>query len=95
MAKKEVIEEVIEEVTHESLIKAITDSELALKEAQKSYKVFCKANPLKLPKQLTNHEIRIMRQKNDKLTLADHQKANKAAASSAQKEQLKQELKGG
>lgn len=82
------------EVTHESLIEDIVSAESALKKAKDDYKEFCKENPLALKPQLTNHELRMLRLKNDKATLEDHQKANKAAQSTAQKEQLKQELKG-
>ena len=82
------------EVTHESLIEAIVSAESALKKAKDDYKEFCKDNPLTLKPQMTNHELRMLRLKNDKATLEDHQKANKAAQSTAQKEQLKQELKG-
>ena len=82
------------EVTHESLIKAIVSAEEALIKAKGEYKDFCKENPLTLKPQMTNHELRMLRLKNDKATLEDHQKANKAAQSTAQKEQLKQELKG-
>ena len=82
------------EVTHESLIEVIVKAEADLKAAKDEYKSFCIDNPLQLKPQLNNHELRMLRAKNDKTTLADHQKANKAAQSSAQKEQLKQELKG-
>lgn len=68
------------ETTHESLMQNIVDAEKALKEAQAEYKAFCKANPLELPKTPTLHEARLMREKAEKVTLADHQKANKLAA---------------
>lgn len=87
-------EDLNEEANHESLMQAIVDAEKALQEAKYEYKAYCKENPLQAPKQPTNHELRLMREKHNKPTLADHQKANKAAAANAQKEQLKQELKG-
>lgn len=91
-AKKK--EELSEEVSHESLMQAIVDAEKALQEAKGEYKAYCKTNPLEAPRQPTNHELRLMREKNDKPTLEDHQKANKATAANAKKEQLKQEMKG-
>ena len=87
MAKKD--------ATHESLMKSIVDATLALELAKNEYQEFCIDNPLVSPAQPTLHELRLMREKNNKATLEDHQKANKAAAATAQKEQLKQELKGG
>lgn len=83
-----------DELTHESLMQDIVDAEQALQKAKDDYKHFCKENPLVAPSQPTNHELRKMREKNNKSTVEDHQKSNKAAAASAQKEQLKQELKG-
>jgi len=83
-----------QEASHESLMQAIADAEKALQEAKDEYKAYCKENPLQAPIQPTNHELRLMREKHNKSTLEDHQKANKAAAANAQKEQLKQELKG-
>lgn len=83
-----------EEVTHDSLIKNIAEKEKELKKAKQDYNDFCKENPFKAPQQPSLHELRKLREKNNKATLEDHQKANKAAAANAQKEQLKQELKG-
>ena len=83
-----------QEASHESLMQAIVDAEKALQEAKDEYKAYCKESPLQAPKQPTNHELRLMREKHNKPTLVDHQKANKAAAANTQKEQLKQELKG-
>ena len=82
------------ELTHESLMSDIEKADEQLKTAREAYKGFCKLNPLELKPQPTLHELRLMRAKNDKTTLEDHQKSNKAAASAAQKEQLKQELRG-
>jgi len=87
MAKKD-------EVTHESLMDAISVAEKALKEAKEEYKAFCKANPFKLPEQPSLHALRKLREKNDKKSDADHAKSNKAAQASAQKAQLIQEVKG-
>lgn len=81
-------------VTHKSLMDNITKLEEQLQAAKDEYKVFCKENPLQAPKQPTIQELRKMREKNDKATLEDHQKANKAAQQAAQKQQLKQEIKG-
>jgi len=78
MAKKE--------QTHESLITAITDAEKALEVAKAEYKEFCKDNPLQMPKQPTLHELRLMREKNDKASLAEHQKANALAVKAAKAE---------
>ena len=71
------------ETTHESLMQNIVNAEKALKEAQETYKTFCKENPLELPKAPTLHEARLMREKNEKVTLEDHKKANKLAADKA------------
>ena len=90
----EELNEELNEVSHESLMQKITDAEKALQSAKDEYQAYSRENPLVAPKQPTLHELRKMREKNSKLTLADHQKANKAAAASAQKEQLKQEIKG-
>ena len=76
MAKKE-------EVTHESLMNDIVEAEKNLFDAKSAYKVFCKENPLELPKAPTLHEARLMREKTEKVTLADHQKSNKLAADKA------------
>lgn len=82
------------ETTHESLIEKISEKELELKEAKQAYKEFCAGNPLKTPKQPTLHELRKMREKNDKPSLEDHKKSNKSASDATKKEQLKQELNG-
>lgn len=82
------------EVNHDSLMSRIEEAEKELLNARNEYKEFCKENPLRLSPQPTNHELRVLREKNSKTSLEDHQKSNKAAASNAQKEQLKQELKG-
>ena len=82
-----------QEINHESLQQKILQVERALKEAKEEYKAFCKANPLQLPKQPTLHELRKLREKNDKPTLEQHQKAN-AAASAVQKAAIIQSAKG-
>ncbi len=82
------------EVNHDILMQNVTDAEKALQLAKDEYQAYCKENPLVTPAQPTLHELRLMREKNNKPTLLDHQKANKSAAENAQKEQLKQELKG-
>ncbi len=84
----------LNEVSHDSLMQKITDAEQALQAAREEYQAYCKENPLTAPAQPTLRELRLMREKNNKPTLEDHQKANKAAAANAQKEQLKQEMKG-
>lgn len=66
--------------THESLIDAIVKAEADLQAAKEEYKAFCKDCPLELPKAPTLHEARMMREKIEQTTLADHQKANKLAA---------------
>lgn len=86
--------EVAEAVNHDTLMSRIEEAEKELLTARNEYKEFCKDNPLNLKPQPTNHELRMLREKNSKASLEDHQKSNKAAASNAQKEQLKQELKG-
>lgn len=74
--------------THETLIQAITDAESALAKAKADYKDFCKENPLKAPRQPTLQELRLMREKLNKATVEDHQKANQAAASQVQKQAI-------
>lgn len=74
-----------EEVTHESLMADIKSCEEALSAAKLKYKEFCQANPLELPKQPTLHELRLMREKNDKPTVEDHKKSNARTAAQAAK----------
>lgn len=70
----------ISKATHESLIDAIVRAESDLQAAKDEYKEFCKSTPLELPKTPTLHEARMMREKIEQTTLADHQKSNKLAA---------------
>lgn len=79
--------------THESLQAKIVDAEKSLKAAKDEYKAFCKENPYELPKQPTVHELIKARRKLSPDKPEDHAKANAAAAASAQKAALKQELK--
>lgn len=81
--------------THQSLIDAITKAEKALEDAKAEYKEFCKENPLKLSKQLTPHELRVMREKNSPSKLEDHKKANLSTAKNVSKANLASEIKGG
>lgn len=82
-----------QEVTHESLQSEIVDLENKLQAAKDNYKAFCKENPYELQKQPTVHELIKQRRKLSPDKPEDHAKANAAAAASAQKAALKQELK--
>lgn len=55
--------EVVEAVTHESLMTNIEKAEIALAEAKQAYKDFCKEKPLEAPKQMSVHELRKANQK--------------------------------
>jgi hypothetical protein len=79
--------------THESLQAKIVEAEKAVVAAKEEYKAFCKENPYELPKQPTVHELIKARRKLSPDKPEDHAKANAAAAASAQKAALKQELK--
>ena len=78
-----------------ALIEAITKAEKVLAEAKAAYQVFAKENPHVGEKQASLEQIRKIKAKMDKATLADHQKSNAAAAGKVAQEKLIAKVKAG